>query len=94
MSPPRVIAGFTVLAKIGEGARSEIYAVQDTKTKQVWALKHVELNNDKDDRFIAQAQNEYAIGTKLSHPAIRKIRKIIKQRKLFKVEGVASTALK
>ncbi|MBT5584577.1 MAG: serine/threonine protein kinase, partial [Phycisphaerae bacterium] len=89
MSPPRVIAGFTVLAKIGEGARSEIYAVQDTKTKQVWALKHVELNNDKDDRFIAQAQSEYAIGTKLSHPAIRKIRKIIKQRKLFKVEGVA-----
>lgn len=89
MSAPRIIAGFTVLAKIGEGARSQIYAVQDTKTKQVWALKHVELNNDKDDRFIAQAQNEYAIGIKLSHPAIRKIRKIIKQRKLFKVEGVA-----
>jgi serine/threonine protein kinase len=89
MSSPRVIAGFTILAKIGEGARSQIYAVQDPKTKQVWALKHVELNNDKDDRFIAQAQSEYAIGTKLSHPAIRKIRKIIKQRKIFKLEGVA-----
>lgn len=89
MSPQRLIAGFTVLAKIGEGARSDIYAVQDTKTKQVWALKHVELKDDKDDRFLAQVQREYAIGAKLSHPSIRKIRKLIKQRKMFKVEGVA-----
>ena len=89
MSPQRIIAGFTVLAKIGEGARSNIYAVQDAKSKQVWALKHVEMKDDKDDRFILQVQREYTIGTKLSHPSIRKIRKIIKQRRLFKVEGVA-----
>jgi serine/threonine-protein kinase len=89
MSPQRIIAGFTVLAKIGEGARSDIYAVQDTKTKQVWALKHVELKDDKDDRFLKQVQREYTIGVKLSHPSIRKIRKIIKQRKWFKIEGLA-----
>jgi len=88
MSPQRIIAGFTVLAKIGEGARSYIYAVQDAKSKQVWALKHVELKDDKDDRFLMQVQREYTIGAKLSHPAIRKIRKIIKQRKMFKIEGV------
>lgn len=90
MSPPQIIAGFNVLAKIGEGARSDIYAVQDVKSKQVWALKHVELDHgDKDDRFLAQCQREYSIGCKLSHPSIRKIRKIIKQRKLLKLTGVA-----
>ncbi|MDP6987186.1 MAG: serine/threonine-protein kinase [Phycisphaerales bacterium] len=89
MSPQRTIAGFTVLAKIGEGARSDIYAVQEPKSKQVWALKHVEMKDDKDDRFLKQVQREFTIGSKLSHPSIRKIRKIIKQRKIFKIEGVA-----
>ncbi|MCP4758830.1 MAG: serine/threonine protein kinase [Planctomycetes bacterium] len=89
MSPIRKLAGYTVLAKIGEGAKSEIYAVQDAKTKQVWALKYVVFENEKDDRFLEQAQREYAIGSKLSHPAIRKIRKIIKKRKMLKVQTVA-----
>ena len=88
MTDTRRIAGYTVLAKFGEGARSDIYAVQDIKTKQVWALKHVQIKEEKDDRFVQQAQREYTIGSKLSHPAIRRIKKIIKQRKLFKVEGI------
>ena len=64
MAAPRKIAGFNVLAKIGEGARSTIYAVQDPKSKQVWALKHVELREEKDDRFLEQAQREFRIGVK------------------------------
>lgn len=89
MAAPRKIAGFNVLAKIGEGARSDIYAVQDTKTKQVWALKHVLLKEEKDERFIEQCQREYNIGSKLDHPGIRRIKRIRKQRSLLKVEGVA-----
>ncbi len=89
MAHPRKIAGFNVLAGIGEGARSTIYAVQDPKSKQVWALKHVEIRDEKDHRFIEQAQREYAIGTKLDHTGIRKIQKIIKQRKRFKLHSVA-----
>jgi len=89
MAHPRKIAGFNVLAGIGEGARSTIYAVQDPKSKQVWALKHVEIRDEKDDRFVEQAQREYAIGTKLDHAGIRKIQKIVKQRRRFKLHSVA-----
>jgi serine/threonine-protein kinase len=89
MAAPRKIAGYNVLAKIGEGARSIIYAVQDPKSKQVWALKHVELREEKDDRFLDQAQREFRIGSKLDHPAIRKLQKIIKARKMFKVQSLA-----
>lgn len=90
MSATRRIAGHTVLAEIGEGARSTIYAVQHPKTKQVWALKHVALEDDeKDDRFLAQVEREYAIGQKLDHPGIRRVRKLIKKRKLLKVESVS-----
>ncbi|MCH2139031.1 MAG: serine/threonine protein kinase [Phycisphaerales bacterium] len=89
MSDPRTIAGFTVLARIGEGARSELFAVHDPKSRQVWALKHVQKKDDKDQRFIEQCEREYAIGSKLDHPTLRGMQKLIKHRKMFKVEGVS-----
>jgi serine/threonine-protein kinase len=89
MPTPRKISGYTVLSHIGEGAHSAIYAVQDPKTKQVWALKHIEINDEKEQRFFEQAQREYAIGSKLSHPGIRQLRKFIRHRKKFKVVGAS-----
>ena len=56
MSPAQKIGNFTILAKLGEGAESHIYAVQDNKTKQVWSLKHVVREEDKDARFIEQVR--------------------------------------
>jgi hypothetical protein len=50
------IAGYRVLARIGKGAASDLYAVQDRRTKQVWALKHVTKDSEKDQRFIEQVQ--------------------------------------
>jgi len=89
MEDPRKIAGFNVLARIGEGARSTLYAVHDPKSRQVWALKHVLRNNDKDQRFIEQVEREYAIGSKLDHPALRCMHKLVKHRKLLRVDGVS-----
>ena len=56
------IAGYRVLARIGKGAASDLYAVQDRKTKQVWALKHVVKTSEKDQRFLDQIQQEYTVG--------------------------------
>lgn len=88
-SQPRKIGTYTVLAKLGEGAASMLYAVQHPKTKQVSALKYVEKTDDKSQRFLDQVEQEYAIGSKLDHTAIRKIKKLIKQRKLLKVTSVS-----
>jgi serine/threonine-protein kinase len=89
MADPRTIAGYTVLARIGEGARSELFAVHDPKSRQVWTLKHVAKQDEKDLRFIEQCEREYSIGSKLDHPVIRSMHKLVKHRKLFKVEGVS-----
>ncbi len=83
------IAGYRILARIGKGAASELYAVQDPKTKQVWALKHVAKNSEKDQRFLEQTQTEYQVGSKLDHPNVRSVHKFIKQRSGFKVTGAA-----
>jgi serine/threonine-protein kinase len=88
-SQPRKIGAYTVLAKLGEGAASVLYAVQHPKTKQVSALKFVEKTDEKSQRFIDQVEQEYAIGSKLNHESIRKIKKLVKHRKLLKVTGVS-----
>lgn len=88
MSAVRDLFGYKVLARIGEGAASTIYAVQDPRTKQVYALKHVVKKSDKDDRFLEQCELEASIGAKLDHPNMRRIEKIIRTRKLFRVTEV------
>ncbi len=80
--------GFKVLARIGQGAASTIYAVQNPRTKQVWALKHVVRNSDKDVRFIEQVEQEHEVCSRLDHPNIRKVEKLIRNRKMFRVVDV------
>ncbi len=88
MSDVTQIAGYRVLARIGKGAASDLYAVQDPKTKQVWALKHVIKKNEKDDRFLEQVISEYDVASKLDHPKVRAVARLVKHRKRLKVCAV------
>lgn len=87
---PRIsnIAGYRVLSHVGSGAASELFAVQDPKTKQVWALKHVHKQTDRDQRFIEQVEVEFSVGAKLDHANIRAVEKIHRKRKRFKTTDV------
>jgi len=78
--PGDMIEGFRVLKEIGRGAASIIYLVQEPKNKQIWALKHVEKTEAKDQRFLDQAEREYKIASEFNHPSIRKIDRIIKKK--------------
>jgi eukaryotic-like serine/threonine-protein kinase len=75
-----LIEGYRILRLVGTGAASIIYLVQDPKTKQIWALKHVEKETPKDQRFLDQAESEYRIASELDHPNIRKIDRLIKKK--------------
>jgi eukaryotic-like serine/threonine-protein kinase len=74
------IEGYRILQEVGRGAASVIYLVRDPKTKQIWAMKHVEKNDPKDQRFLDQAESEYKIASSLDHPSIRKIDRLIKKK--------------
>ena len=80
-----VIEGYQILSLIGRGAASAIYLAQDQKSKRIWALKHVEKQNPKDQRFLDQAEIEYRISQELDHPVMRKIPRLIKKGSLLKV---------
>jgi serine/threonine-protein kinase len=78
-----IVEGYRVLDEIGQGAASVIYLVQDPRTKQIWALKHVEKQDAKDQRFLDQAEQEYEVSRHLDHPGIRKIDRLIRKKRQF-----------
>lgn len=80
LKPGDMIEGYRVLSELGRGAASIIYLVQDTKTKQIWALKEVGKEDAKDDRFMKQTEQEFEIAQKLTHPNIRRMEKIIRRK--------------
>jgi serine/threonine-protein kinase len=69
---PRTLYGYDIIDFLGEGAGSMIYAASDPTSRQIFALKHVAVKVEKDIRFVEQLQNEFEIGTKFQHPALRR----------------------
>ena len=69
---PRNLFGYDIIDFLGEGAGSMIYAASDPVTHQLYALKHVIVKVEKDLRFVEQLTNEFEIGQKIQHPALRK----------------------
>jgi serine/threonine protein kinase len=63
---------YEVLERLGEGARSVIYAVNDPRTRQVYALKHVQRAEKKDDRFIEQVETEFEVSRQFTHANLRR----------------------
>jgi serine/threonine protein kinase len=75
---------YDVLERLGEGARSQIYLVRDPDTKQLYALKHVKREEQKDIRFIEQMEAEYEISRQFSHPNLRKSFDLQIKRSMFR----------
>jgi serine/threonine-protein kinase len=66
------LLGYEIIDKIGEGARSVIYAVNDPISGKTLALKHVLRDVQKDIRFVEQMETEFEISKQFNHPNLRK----------------------
>jgi len=69
---PRTLFGYDVVEYLGRGAGSNLYAVSQPQTLQIYALKHVVRTNDKSERYITQLQTEFEVGQAINHPALRR----------------------
>ena len=63
---------YEVIEALGEGARSQIYAVRDPNTRQIYALKHVVRTDAKDIRFIEQMETEFELCRQFTHVNLRR----------------------
>jgi len=75
---------YEVISRLGYGARSTIYAVSEKKSGQVYALKRVVRKGPEDDRFLEQAEQEFAIASQFDHPVLRRCIRMIRRRKMLK----------
>ena len=82
------IDGFNIIKRIGTGARSTIYSARDIATGENVALKRAVLDCPEDTRIFKQIETEYKVALQLDHPYIRKCNKLIKKRKMLKVNEI------
>jgi serine/threonine-protein kinase len=80
---PKSLFGYDIISEIGQGAASRIYAVTDSKSGQVYALKHVVRKVEKEQRYIEQVQNEFEVSKACSHPVLRKVYDLKTVKKFF-----------
>ncbi len=80
------IGGFSIVRRLGTGARSIIYLAVDESTKSQVALKRVIFERPEDSRIFEQVETEYKVATKVDHPYVRQCYKLHKIRGLFKTK--------
>src|SRR5512135_3148042 len=79
------VGEFTIIRRIGNGARSTIYLATDETDGTLVALKRLIYEKPEDHRVFEQTENEYKVAQRLDHPYIRKCYKLRKIRSMFKV---------
>ena len=80
------IGGFSIIKRIGTGARSTIYLATDQEDGIKVALKRVIFERPEDSRFFEQTQAEYKTAHCIDHPYIRKCYKLKKIRGMLKTK--------
>jgi len=81
-------SGYSVIKKLGDGARSQVYEVSRIDTGEFFALKRVLREAHEDCRFLDQAIKEYEVSSRLDHPCLRKSFELTRIRKLLKLVEV------
>jgi serine/threonine protein kinase len=79
------VGGFTIIRRIGNGARSTIYLATDDEDSSVVALKRLIFEKPEDHRVFEQTETEYKVAQKIDHPYVRKCYKLRKIRSMFRV---------
>ena len=80
------IGGFTILGRVGTGARSTIYKATDEQDGNRIALKRVIFERPEDSRVFEQIETEYRVARRVDHPYVRKCYKLKKIRSMLKVK--------
>jgi serine/threonine-protein kinase len=79
------VGGFSILERIGTGARSTIYLATDLEDNTSVALKRVIFERPEDSRVFEQMETEYKAAKRIDHPYVRKCYKLKKIRSMLKV---------
>lgn len=86
MAPGEKIGKFQILGTLGQGAHSSILHIRRKSDGKQYALKVVPVGDPEEEKFLQQAQHEYAVSQKLNHDCLIKIHTLEEHKNwLFKV---------
>lgn len=85
------IDGYTIIRRLGTGARSVIYLAREEATKKRVALKRAILETPEDGRIFKQIETEYKVSRQIDHPYIRKCYELFRNRKLLRTNELLMT---
>lgn len=80
------VGGYTIVKRIGSGARSTIYLATEEETNKTVALKRVVFERPADARIFEQVETEYKVARRIDNPYVRKCYNITRVRRMFKVK--------
>ena len=78
------LSGYEVIGRIGRGAGAVISLARDSLNGRQVAVKHIVRRRPDDDRFIAQAENEFDVAQHVAHPYLRKCYELVRFRRWLK----------
>ena len=79
-----ILQGYELIARIGRGAGAIISLARDEVRGRQVAIKHVVRRGPEDDKFVAQAENEFAVTRGLVHPNLRQCYDLLRVRRWLK----------
>lgn len=79
------VGGYTILQRLGTGARSTIYLAEDEEDGRKVALKRVIFQRPEDSRIFEQVETEYKVAGMINHQYVRKCYELRKIRSMFRV---------
>ncbi len=82
------VGGYSIIKRIGTGARSTIYLATDEEDGTKVALKRVIFERPEDSRVFEQVDTEYKVANRIDHPYVRKCFELRKMRSMFKVKQI------
>jgi serine/threonine-protein kinase len=81
------IPNYRVIEKLGIGAQTRIFRARCMRTGKDYAIKIVKVVKPEDASFIDLLRAEYAIGSSIDHPVIRKVYELRLMRHRLRVRG-------
>ena len=81
------IPNYRVVEKLGVGAQSRIFRARCMRTGKDYTVKIVKIVNPEDTAIIDLLRTEYAIGSAIDHPVIRKVYELRMMRQRLRVRG-------
>lgn len=75
---------YTIIKRLGCGARTTIYQAKEDGTGRTVALKRAILENPEDTRIFEQMEAEFYVSRRVEHPYLRQCYELIRTRKMLR----------